>query len=79
MSSKWTLLSHHAHVLIALDKDPEATNDQIALSLCITSRSVFNLINDPVEAGYLSKTKVGCRNHYEIKKALPLSHLTSHG
>ncbi len=79
MSSKWTLLSHHAHVLIALDKDPDATIDQIALILGITSRSVVNLINDLVEAGYLSKTKDGRRNHYEINKGLPLRHSTSQG
>jgi DNA-binding MarR family transcriptional regulator len=46
MSRGWTLLSHHAHVLIALDKNPDYTIDQIAQILGITSGSAVNLIND---------------------------------
>ena len=79
MSKSWTLLSHHAHVLIALDRDPDYTIDQIAQILGITSRSVVNLINDLVDDGYVSKTKDGRNNHYEINKDAPLRHSTSEG
>jgi DNA-binding MarR family transcriptional regulator len=79
MSKSWTLLSHHAHVLLALDRDPDYTIDQMAQILGITSRSVVNLINDLVDDGYLSKTKDGRNNHYEINKKAPLRHATSQG
>ena len=79
MSKSWTLLSHHAHVLIALDRDPDYTIDQLAQILGVTSRSVVNLINDLVEGGYVSKTKDGRNNHYEINKKAPLRHATSQG
>ena len=79
MSKSWTLLSHHAHLLLALDRDPDYTIDQMAQILGITSRSVVNLINDLVDDGYLSKTKDGRNNHYEINKEAPLRHSTSQG
>jgi DNA-binding MarR family transcriptional regulator len=79
MSKSWTLLSHHAHLLLALDQDPDYTIDQLAQILGITSRSVVNLINDLVDDGYLSKTKDGRNNHYEINRKAPLRHSTSQG
>lgn len=79
MSKSWTLLSHHAHLLLALDRDPNYTIDQMARILGITSRSVVNLINDLVDDGYVSKTKDGRNNHYEINRTAPLRHATSQG
>jgi DNA-binding MarR family transcriptional regulator len=79
MSRSWTLLSHHAHVLIALDQNPDYTIDQMAQILGITSRSIVNLINDLVDEGYLSKSKDGRNNHYEINTKAPLRHSTSQG
>lgn len=61
MSSKWTFLSHHAHVLIALSDNPELTMDELAKIGGITTRSVVNVLNDLVEAGYLAKERQGRR------------------
>lgn len=77
MSDKWTFLGHHAHVLIALDKNPSYKIEQLSEILGVTTRSVVNVLNDLVEGGYLTKTRSGRRNHYEINRAAPLRHLTS--
>ena len=77
MSTKWTFLSHHAHVLIALADDPELTMDQLAAIGGITTRSVVNVLNDLVEAGYLAKERQGRKNHYTINLEAPLRHNTS--
>jgi DNA-binding MarR family transcriptional regulator len=77
MSAKWTLLSHHAHVLIALAGDPELTMEQLAEIGGITTRSVVNVLNDLVEAGYLTKERRGRKNHYTINLQAPLRHITS--
>ena len=77
MTKKWTFLSHHAHVLIALDRQADAKIDELAQILGITSRSVVNVLNDLVAGGYLSKTKVGRRNEYSINKSAKLRHATS--
>jgi DNA-binding MarR family transcriptional regulator len=79
MSKDWTLLSHHAHILIALDKNPDYTFDQLAKILGITSRTVANLITDLVDEGYISKSRDGRNNHYELNKDAPLRHTTSQG
>lgn len=77
MSDKWTFLGHHAHILIALDKNPGYKIEQLSEILGVTTRSVVNVLNDLVEGGYLTKTRSGRRNHYEINRAAPLRHLTS--
>lgn len=79
MRRDWTLLSHHAHVLIALDRNPDYTFDQLAAILGITARTVANLLTDLVEEGYISKSRDGRNNHYEINKDAPLRHTTSQG
>lgn len=77
MSDKWTFLSHHAHVLIALARNPELTMDELAGIEGITTRSVVNVLNDLVAEGYVSKSKQGRNNHYEINLSAPLRHQTS--
>jgi DNA-binding MarR family transcriptional regulator len=77
MSKQWTFLSHHAHVLIALDRASDSKIDELAQILGITPRSVVNVLNDLVEGGYLTKSKVGRRNHYAINKKAKLRHATS--
>jgi len=77
MSSKWTFLSHHAHVLIALSNNPELTMDELARIGGITTRSVVNVLNDLVDAGYLAKERSGRKNHYTINLDSPLRHQTS--
>jgi predicted transcriptional regulator len=77
MSDRWTFLGHHAHVLIALDKQPDYKIEQLSEILGVTTRSVVNVLNDLVDGGYLTKIRSGRRNHYEINRSAPLRHLTS--
>lgn len=73
----WTFLSHHAHLLIALDSLDHKTIDQLAAEIGITSRSVAKLLNDLVAGGYVNKHKVGRQNHYSINRDALLRHQTS--
>lgn len=77
MSGNWTFLSHQAHVLIALDRNPDARIDELATILNLTSRSVVNVLNDLVEGQYLTKSKIGRRNNYQINRGAALRHATS--
>jgi DNA-binding MarR family transcriptional regulator len=77
MTKKWTFLSHHSHVLIALDQDADTKIEELAAILGVTSRSVVNVLNDLVEGGYLTKSKLGRRNRYSINKEAKLRHATS--
>ena len=46
----------------------------IADCVGITERAVHRIVSDLVEAGYLTRQRVGRRNHYEIDRGLPLRH-----
>jgi DNA-binding transcriptional ArsR family regulator len=65
-SSSWTFLTHHARVLLEIARDPEARLRDIADSIGITERAVQGIVTDLREAGYLTRFKVGRRNHYRI-------------
>lgn len=75
--SDWTFLSHHGHVLLALSENPDLTIDQLAAITGVTPRSIVNILGDLERDGYLSKTKSGRRNHYDISLQRGLRHATS--
>lgn len=77
MSKNWTFLSHHAHVLLALSENPNLTIEEIARVAGLTTRSIVNVLKDLEDGGYLSKSKEGRNNHYEINLKANLRHSTS--
>ena len=70
--SKWAFITNHAAVLTMLDGDEHLTTREIALELGITIRTVYRIIQDLEEAGYINKQKEGRENRYTINKTLPL-------
>ncbi len=62
----WTFLTNHAHVLIAISRDPELRQRDVAFAVGITVGAVQRIIHDLEEAGYLEATKVGRRNRYKV-------------
>lgn len=70
----WTFLTNHSHVLLCVAADPTARGRDIADRVGITERSAQSIIADLVDAGYLTRRRVGRRNHYEVHADLPLRH-----
>jgi len=70
----WTFLSNHAHVLILIGQDPDLRLRDLALKVGITERAVQRIVRELVEAGYLSITKDGRRNHYDVIPGKELRH-----
>lgn len=77
MSKPWTFLSHHAHVLILLARNPEETIDNLADACGVTSRSIVSILNDLERDKYISRERVGRNNRYSINDKGPLRHPTS--
>jgi DNA-binding IscR family transcriptional regulator len=71
---EWTFLSNHAHVLLCLARDPNATMREVAALVGITERAVQRIVGDLEAAGYLVRDRQGRRNHYEICTGLLLRH-----
>lgn len=75
----FTYLTNHAHVLVALDRDPEARVRDIATIVGITERAVQRIIVELESVGVLERQRSGRRNHYRILRDEPLRHpLESH-
>lgn len=74
MDAQWSFLTNHARVLVCIAHDEGLRLKDIADTLGITERSVFGIVTDLTQAGYLIKEKEGRRNRYRIQHHLPLRH-----
>ncbi|MEV4075145.1 helix-turn-helix transcriptional regulator [Nonomuraea fuscirosea] len=64
--STWTFLTHHARVLVAITRDPGVRLREIAEGIGITERAVQKIVSDLYQGGYLTRERVGRRNHYSL-------------
>lgn len=74
VSHAWTLLSNHGHVLVCLGIDPEARIRDVADRVGITERAVQLIVADLEDGGYLTRTRVGRRNRYRVRKMARFRH-----
>jgi hypothetical protein len=70
----WTFFTNHGHVLVCLADDPTIRTRDIAAQVGITERAAQGIISDLVEAGFVTRTKEGRRNHYDVHPDQPLRH-----
>lgn len=70
----WRFLTNYAHVLTCVGADPSLRLRDIAAAVGITERTAAQIVKDLQQAGYLTKTRNGRRNTYEVHDALPLRH-----
>jgi DNA-binding IclR family transcriptional regulator len=71
---QWTFLSNHAHVLICISQQPDIRLSEVADLVGIRERSVHRIVHELSESGYISVSKVGRNNVYEVHLDLPLRH-----
>ena len=71
---RWTFLTNHARVLLAIARDPDARLRTIAAACLITERAVQAIIADLEQAGYLHRQRTGRRNQYTLRLDQPLRH-----
>lgn len=76
--ASWTFLTNHAHVLVCIAEQPDVRGRDIAARVGITERAAQALVSDLVSEGYLTRTKHGRRNHYQINQDAPLRHPLEH-
>jgi len=70
----WTFLTNHTHVLVCVAREPGVKMREIAQRVGITERAATRIVGELVEAGYLTRHRVGARNFYELHPELPLRH-----
>ena len=70
----WRFVTNHAHVLTCIRADPTARLRDLAATVGITERTAAQIVSELEQAGYLTKERVGRRNHYKVHEELPLRH-----
>ncbi len=70
----FSFLTHHAHALLCVTRDPGMRLRDIADCIGITERATHRIVCQLEEAGYLTRHRVGRRNFYEIDAELALPH-----
>src|SRR5919201_2239793 len=72
--SSWVFLTNHARALFFIAQNPEIRIRELAHGLDVTERAAQTIVNDLVEAHYLTRTRVGRRNRYTVRTEMPLRH-----
>ena len=70
--AEWSFLTNHSRVLLCIAHDPGMRLRDIAITLGITERTAFAIVDDLIAAGYVVKDKEGRRNRYSIQTERPL-------
>jgi DNA-binding IscR family transcriptional regulator len=64
----WSILSNHGLVLLCVAREPGMRLREIADCVGITERAVHRIVCDLCEAGYVTRTRNGRRNTYELHR-----------
>ena len=70
--AEWAFITNHGLTLAAIAKSPRTTAREIGDAVGITERAAHKIIKDLENAGYVTKNKVGRKNHYRIHPDVPL-------
>jgi hypothetical protein len=68
----WSFLTNHAQVLLCIAQDPGIRLREIGEAIGITERAAHRIVVELADAGHISRTRNGRRNHYTIQSHLPL-------
>ncbi|WP_030677257.1 helix-turn-helix transcriptional regulator [Streptomyces sp. NRRL B-1347] len=70
----WTFITNHARVLAVIAENQNARVRDIAARCRLTERAVQKIISDLEHSGYLSHTREGRGNTYQIEPGTILRH-----
>jgi len=65
--SRWHFLTSHTQVLLAIHRDHDVRLRDVAATVGITERAAQRIVNDLVDAGYVTRERHGRRNRYVVK------------
>ena len=74
IENNWTFLTNHGHVLLALYRNPELRQRDIAAAVGITEGAVQRILHDLTDCGYIDVERVGRRNRYRVHPGSGLRH-----
>ncbi len=75
----WTFLTNHAQVLLCVAQNRRVTARAIAEVVGITERAVQRILDDLEQDGYITRSRDGRRNTYELHLERPMRHPAQQG
>jgi DNA-binding MarR family transcriptional regulator len=75
----WRFVTNHTQVLLCISENPEIRLRHIAIEVGITERAAQRIVADLVDAGYVTRSRTGRRNHYTVNRALEMRHPAQFG
>jgi predicted transcriptional regulator len=72
LTMSWRFLTNHGRALMCVAHDPHMRMRDIAAALDITERSAQKIMSDLAAGGYVTRTRVGRRNVYDVQAEAPL-------
>jgi predicted transcriptional regulator len=70
----WRFLTNHSQVLICLASDPDVRLRDVADTVGITERAAQRILADLVEAGFVTRHRIGRRNRYLVNRHREMRH-----
>lgn len=72
--SSWTFFTNHAHVLVAISRDPGLRQRDIAQLVGVTEGAVQRILLELERDGYVTRERIGRRNRYHVDRDRSLRH-----
>ena len=70
----WRFVTNHTQVLLCIARDPSIRLRDVAAEVGITERATQRIVSDLVDAGFLTRERIGRRNRYMIDDAAHMRH-----
>jgi DNA-binding MarR family transcriptional regulator len=70
----WRFVTNHTQVLLCIARDRNVRLRDVAETVGITERAAQRIVADLVEAGYVTRKRVGRRNHYSVNTEIRMRH-----
>jgi DNA-binding MarR family transcriptional regulator len=70
----WTFVTNHTQALLAISRDGDLRLRDLALIVGITERAAQRIVADLIEGGYVTRERVGRRNHYVVNPEIKMRH-----
>jgi DNA-binding MarR family transcriptional regulator len=73
-NKSWRFVTSHTQVLLCLQQNPEVRLRDVAATVGITERAAQRIVTDLVDAGYVTRERVGRRNRYVLNRKIRMRH-----
>jgi predicted transcriptional regulator len=70
----WHFVTSHTQVLLCLQQNPNVRLRDVAETVGITERAAQRIVTDLVDAGYVTRERIGRRNRYTLNRNRAMRH-----